>query len=332
MNSYCLIKNKDNKKDLNGFGSVSYNFLISQNFLSCEEYVNFLNCISIKAKNILSNNTKIYEIIENSRGIYSLHTHINPTDPISCISLRDLKVYCNWINTQDLRLLEEFPYNLANNTFDFNNAKFWIPTYNEWYKATYYDHNTEKYFCFPHSSDDISATQIHNNTSSPYGVINAGLKYFTIIDEYKDDNSYVIAGGSSNRNPIHSKSGSKFYISDNYYANYISARLCQKSETKKYTLKLYDTYGDGWGKNFIIINDANYKPLSDKITMEHGYGPISIDIEIDKVDRYFNIQYYNSDHLSYENHYELYNEAGDLLFASNMYEPPPKNTIISLST
>lgn len=331
MSSFCLIKNKDNNKDINGFGSVSHNFLMSQNFISCEEYVNFLNSVSIRVKELNLYNEKLSQIINLTQNIYTLKEGIYPHKPISFVNLENIKIYCNYLNQCNLQTIDTYPYNIKDHSVAKEDLTYWIPSYDEWYKATYYDSQHQKYYCFPHGSDDIPTINQNQNSVSPYGLINAGLKYFTMIDEYDDScNKYAIAGGSSNRSPIHSKSGTKYFVSKNYYASYISARICKKSQTKKYILKLYDTYGDGWGENYIIVNDANYKPITDKLQIAHGYGPIDIELNIDHAEKSFNIQYYKNNHLSYENYYEIYNESNDLIFASNMYEPPPRNTIIKL--
>lgn len=334
MNNFCLIKNKNNKHDITGYGSIDYNFLISQSFISCESYVNFLNSAYIRTKELNLYNQDIAKIIDLNKTIYTLKPHISPESPIHYINLDNLKIYCNFLNDPNLKTIHTYPYDIENNLFDKHRAKYWIPNYNEWYKATYYNYQNEQYYTFPNSSDNIEdchvLTNNKTNSHSPYGLINAGLKFFTIIDDQNTGLDYLIAGGSSNRHPMHSKAGVKYYVSKEYRSNYISPRICKKSETKEYTLKLYDTFGDGWGGNYIIINDANHRPITDKLYIEHGYGPLTIKLEIDRVDKNFNIRYYKHNNLSYENHYELYS-SDDLIFASNMYETPPSNTIIPIT-
>lgn len=331
MNNFCLIKNINNPEDTNGYGSTDHNFLIGQSFISCEEYVNFLNSVSIYVDQFHLYNKDIAKIVEKRHSVYTLKKDVYPYSPIRYINLENLKIYCNFLNNQDLRTIEQYPYNIYDNSVSEQDLLYWIPSYNEWYKATYYDAVNNKYYAFPNGSDTIqNQSEQGKNTYSPYGVINAGLKLFTIINDQNTDLDYLIAGGSSHRHPIHSKSGTKYYVSKDYKAKYISARICKKSATKKYTIKLYDTFGDGWGDNYILINDANHKPISEKLFIKHGYGPVSIDIYVDKVEKNFNIKYFKQNHLSYENYYELYDGLDNLLFSSNMYETPPINTIIPI--
>jgi hypothetical protein len=329
---HCLIKDKNNQSDINGYGLVDHNFLIQQCFISCEEYANFLNSINIVYKNHDLDNQYIYKVIDKQRSIFKVKENIDPHSPIRYISLNHLKIYCNWINTKNLKYLFEFPYNLYTNKSNLDQAEFWIPNYDEWYKAVYYDSSLEKYWLFPNKTNLPNKEQ----TLSPYGLIDAGFKYYTLLDNsdnvYAPKDKYIIAGGANNRHPINAKSGTIRYVSDKYYAGYISGRLCKKSETKKFILKLYDTYGDGWGENNLCINNASHKPIYTNISLKNGYGPSSTTIEVDKIERNINIKYMKNNSLSYENYYEIYDfDTQLLIFKSNMYETPPENLIIALS-
>lgn len=327
--SYCLIKDKNNNPDTNGYGAVNKNFLIQQYFISCEEYISFLNSIGASYKYYGLYNTKIQKIISKNRTIFNIN-NIDPKEPISYIGLTQLKIYCNWLNTKNLKYLFNFPYNIENNSKNEQHMEYWIPSYDEWYKSVYYDPILTKYWAFPNKSDDSNT----DNTLSAYGLVHAGLLYYTIIDNdtiNTPKNKYMIAGGSKNRNFINAKSGTVYYVSDEYYAGYISARLCKRSDTKKFILKLYDTYGDGWGQNYISINDSSHKPLYDKLFLKDGYGPSTIILEVDKIERNINLRYYKQDNLSYENYYELYDfDSKQLIYKSNIYESPQDNVIIGL--
>lgn len=326
--TYCLIKNKGNQPDYNGYGSVDHNFLIQQCFINCEEYVNFLNNIGATYKFHDLYHDKMHRIITKNRSIFTLNNNIDNQSPVTYIGLKQLKIYCNWMNTQNLKYLLDFPYDIRNNRQYLQEAVYWIPSYDEWYKATYYDPETTKYWLFPNKSNKPN----DNHTLSPYGLIDAGFKYYTIISANNNDNKYMISGGSANRNPLNAKSGTVYYVSEGYYAPYISARLCKKSDTKKFVLKLYDTYGDGWGANYLDINDSCHNPLYTKITLQDGYGPTTINIEVDKIEKNINIRFHKIDNLSYENYYELYDTESDaLIYRSNMYETPPENIIVPLS-
>lgn len=329
--TYCLIKDKNNLADSTGYGCVSYNFLIQQYFISCEDYASFLNSIGHMYKDYNLYNDKLTRLISKNRSIFTVNPNIDPKSPIAYIGIQQLKIYCNWQNTKNLQYLFRFPYDIAENKSYLSEATMWIPSYNEWYKAVYYDSALANYWLFTNRSNDPNSAQ----ALSPYGLFNAGKEYYTIIDNSEDlyttSDKYIIAGGCKHRNSINAKSGTVYYVSKEYYANYISARLCKKSETKKFVLKLYDTYGDGWGNNYIDINNGSHKPLYTKLTLKHGYGPFVYMIEVDKMERNINIRYHKQDNLAYENYYEFYDfDTNQLIYHSNQYEVPQNNIIISL--
>lgn len=329
--SYCLIKDSGNEPDSNGYGAVNKNFLINQFFISLEEYVSFLNSIGPSYQYFDLYNSQIQKLIDKKRSIFVIKDNEDPKQPLCYIGLIQLKVYCNWFNTHNLNYLFDYPYNLNNNTSNTQDATLWIPSYDEWYKAVYYDPTLQKYWAFPNKSNNPDKQK----SLSPYGLVDAGCVYYTIIDNSTNisapQNKYIISGGSKNRNPINSKSGMVYYVSDKYYANYISARLCKRSQTKKFIIRLYDTYGDGWGNNYIDINDSTHNTIYSKLSLKDGYGPKTLTIEVDRVERNINIRYYKTDHLGYENYYEIYDfDTKEAIYKSNMYESPPDNIIIKL--
>jgi hypothetical protein len=332
MPTYCLIKDKNNPPDHNGYGTVNKNFLIHQSFISCEDYISFLNSIGASYKYFDLYNTKISQIIDKRRSIFTIKEGLDPQQPICYIGLNQLKIYCNWLNTQNLKDILDFPYNLNNNTKNIQESTLWIPSYDEWYKAVYFDSKTDKYWSFPNKSNKPDSEK----TLSPYGLIDPGFVYYAIIDNSDSMsaplNKYLIAGGCKNRNPINARAGLTYSVSDQYYAPYISARLCRKSDIKKFTLKLYDTYGDGWGQNHINILDSSQKLLYNNLSLKNGYGPTNIILEVDKIERNIHLKYIKQDNLSYENYYELYDtETQKLLYKSNIYETPEDNKIILIS-
>jgi hypothetical protein len=330
--SYCLIKDKNNLPDITGYGAVAYNFLIGQSFITCEDYMSFLNSIGATYKSFDLYNNKISQLIDKQRSIFVIKPGIDPKQPMAYIGLTQMKIYCNWLNTKNLKYILDFPYNLHTNTKNIQDAILWIPSYDEWYKATYFDATNNKYWLFPNKSNVPDTTP----ALSPYGLIDAGLAYYTLLDNSPTmsapNNKYLIAGGCAQRNPINSKAGKVYSVSEHYYASYISARICKKSDTKKFTVKLYDTYGDGWGSNYIDVNDSSHKTLYSQLSLKDGYGPMHSIIEVDKIERNINIRYVKKDHLAYENYYEVYDmHTKQLIYKSNIYEAPPENIIIPLA-
>ena len=52
----------------------------------------------------------------------------------------------------------------------------------------------KKIWAFPNGSDSYSDSDMYNNTMTKYGLINAGFKYFTIIDKKRQINIQYQAG------------------------------------------------------------------------------------------------------------------------------------------
>lgn len=77
----------------------------------------------------------------------------------------DLARYCNWLHNgkprgyPDASTTEDGAYPLYGTTSSVidrhPNAKFWIPSEDEWYKAAYYDAKEEKYWSYGNKSDNI---------------------------------------------------------------------------------------------------------------------------------------------------------------------------------
>ena len=329
----CLIKNKHNKQDITGYGAVDYNFLMQQNFISTQEYVDFLNSISPLVSKYNIYTYDISNIIINENKVYKIHPEADPYQPITYINFQDLQKYCSWLNCQSLKTLDEILQENKSTYVRNLDDEFWIPSYNEWYKAAYYNFKNQSYWCFPNGSDQPPEDDdLIVNTASDYGVINAGFKFYHILwDSTCKNKEYQIAGGSFNRNKLNAKSGTKHTVSEKYRSNYISARLCKKSDTKSLTLVLHDTYGDGWQNNYLLITDANHKPLADKITLGDGYGPMYFNIDVDLIERYINIKYIAETKNAYENYYEVYDtDTQACLYKSTLYEKPPDNIIIKI--
>ena len=167
----CLIKDKYNKQDITGYGAVDYNFLIQQNFISTQEYIDFLNSVSPLVSKYNIYNYDISNIIINENKVYKIHPEADPYQPITYINFQDLQKYCYWLNCQSLKILDEI---LQDNPVYIRNMndEFWIPSYNEWYKAAYYNFKNKSYWCFPNSSDQPPNDDEIVNIVSDYGVIN----------------------------------------------------------------------------------------------------------------------------------------------------------------
>jgi len=154
INGFVTIGDTNNSNDTTGFGSVSYEYQINKYTVTNCEYVQFLNAVG---------STDIYQIYSTSmsgsrsniirNGSQGSYTYtVNEAyknKPVIWVSWLDCARYCNWLHNnrpsgfQNASTTEDGAYSLngiisgelpAKN----NNALYWIPTENEWYKAAYY--------------------------------------------------------------------------------------------------------------------------------------------------------------------------------------------------
>jgi formylglycine-generating enzyme len=121
--------------------------------------------------------------------------------PVNCVNWGNAARFMNWLHNrqptgaQGLNTTEDGAYYLNGATSDAelmlvtrrNDAKYWIPTENEWYKAAYHqnDGTTGNYFDYPTSSDSEPSNQIISpdpGNSANYFIFNGEV--YTIGEPY----------------------------------------------------------------------------------------------------------------------------------------------------
>jgi formylglycine-generating enzyme len=126
--------------------------------------------------------------------------------PVNYVSLWDAARFCNWLhNDQGNGDMEAGAYTNIGNPSTFarqSEAKYFIPTKNEWYKAAYYDPNkggtgVPGYWDYPMMSD--SSTAPSNDLTTPDGGNNANFYqngytlgspyYTTVVGEFENSAS-----------------------------------------------------------------------------------------------------------------------------------------------
>jgi len=171
------IGNPDNPPDRNGCGTVPYRYRISRFEITTSQWVEFLNA---KAKDdrdgglwnndmdkVLSGEGPRCEIKRaGSKGNYTFSVSTEYANrPVTHISFLDACRFCNWLhNGQGDGDTEDGAYTLkgywgtdGRRIHRNPNAKFFIPTEDEWYKAAYYDPNRPgefHYWKYPTRSDE----------------------------------------------------------------------------------------------------------------------------------------------------------------------------------
>lgn len=132
-------------------GSVSYPYYINRYMVTNNDYVEFLNAVDpdgINSTNLYDDRMSLsllggieIKSFNTSGNKYSSKTNMGKK-PANFISWIRAAKMCNWLNNNKLPNsdINTGSYNLANNSSARTlNAKYFIPTSNEWYKAAYFN-------------------------------------------------------------------------------------------------------------------------------------------------------------------------------------------------
>lgn len=175
-----------------GFGSVSYSYNISRYEVTIGQYADFLNA---GAKSdpyglynpLMESDLNIAGISRaGDSGSYVYTTIGSPNRPITYVSWFDAARFANWMhNGKGSGSTETGAYKLAGaTTGDYIkevDAKCWIPTENEWYKAAYF-HPTEMggdidgYWLYPTASNILGSNVVGTGDANYRGVYYAATQ------------------------------------------------------------------------------------------------------------------------------------------------------------
>ncbi len=137
-------------------GSVDYIYTIARNETSIADYAKFLNAVAATDTyglydSRMASNLNIAGISRSgSPGLYSYSVVGSGERPITYVSWFDAARFANWLHHGQptgllgVGLIEDGAYLLSGATSGMApqkkaDAKVWIPTNNEWFKAAYYD-------------------------------------------------------------------------------------------------------------------------------------------------------------------------------------------------
>jgi formylglycine-generating enzyme len=147
-----------------GYGSVDHNYNIGKYEVTAGQYTEFLNAVAAEDTYglysvYMSDPVNCWGCNIQRNGISGNYIYSVPSDwanrPVNHVSWADAARFTNWLHNgqpngiQNLSTTEDGAYNL-NGAMTWeqiatvtrkSDAKWWIPTENEWYKAAYYDPN-----------------------------------------------------------------------------------------------------------------------------------------------------------------------------------------------
>jgi formylglycine-generating enzyme len=285
------------------FGSVGYAFSIGKYDVTAGQYAEFLTAVASASDPYglycTDMATTTYgSTITKSGGVY---TAASPTQPVVDVSWGDAARFCNWLHNgqpmgiltgnpvQDAGLTEDGAYGMNGATNDAAlmavgshkaDAKYWIPTNNEWYKAAYYDPNKPGgagYWFYPTKSNasnppsnvldpagknnanffDLDGTGNHRHTlnpanttpvgafadsPSPYGTFDQGGNVHQWTEDISSSKR-VLRGGSFGAPLEFLASSTRFICNPTWEANGIGFRVASVPEPSTLALLLSATLG-----------------------------------------------------------------------------------------
>jgi len=179
LSGFVTVGDAGNTADTNGYGAVSYSFMIGKYTLTNDVYCSFLNTVAASDPRSLYSTQMSSERVggitrSGSSGSYTYSVKSNyGNKPVYFLSWFSLARYCNWLHN-NYGSLETGAYTLNNASTGIihknGDALYWIPSENEWYKAAYYKGNgTNKgYWKFATQSDttplEVNASAIGDGT------------------------------------------------------------------------------------------------------------------------------------------------------------------------
>lgn len=199
FNDFVTVGNLGNASDSTSYGSVLYEYSIGKYEVTNNEYVQFLNYVAASSD---INSVYVSSMTDNSRGgiirngqqgsySYSSKTNMG-NKPVNFVNWYSAIRYINWLHNnkpsgiQSLLTTENGSYDLSEgvaNPTRKNNAKYFLPSENEWYKAAYYKGGniSAGYWDFPTQSD-----QAPRCLSSKINGEGSDVKTFIVLTFYKD--------------------------------------------------------------------------------------------------------------------------------------------------
>jgi formylglycine-generating enzyme required for sulfatase activity len=145
------------------YGAVSYVYQIGKYEVTNAQYAEFLSNVAATDAHGLYNANMGGITRNGSSGnyIYAVTTDMGDK-PVNYVSLADAMRFANWINNgQGAATTESGAYDMTQNpstVIHNGNAKVWLPTEDEWYKAAYYQPagaggDTDSYWLYPTQSN-----------------------------------------------------------------------------------------------------------------------------------------------------------------------------------
>jgi sulfatase modifying factor 1 len=178
------VGNPGNAADSTTYGAVAYEFKIGKFEVTLAQYAAFLNAVAATGDPFglyvmsMATDPNIAGIARNgTSGNFSYSVIGAGTRPVTYVNWFDAARFCNWLHNgrptgaQDATTTERGAYNLDGATEGglaitrSPEARYWIPSEDEWYKAAYHDPENpdagpEDYWLYPTRSNSVPGNSI----------------------------------------------------------------------------------------------------------------------------------------------------------------------------
>ncbi|MBU0676559.1 MAG: SUMF1/EgtB/PvdO family nonheme iron enzyme [Verrucomicrobia bacterium] len=193
---WAPVGDTGNSDDTTGYGAVSYAYSISKYEVRNDQYAEFLNSVAA-TDNFGGSDPHLYnagmDIVQNGGpGSYSYTVNSGwEANPVNFVSFFDAMRFVNWLdNGQGSGSTESGVYNIGTGLSETRaeDASYFIPSEDEWYKAAYYDPGSgpgDNYWLYPTQSDSVPTAQ------APPGGANSANYYGSGVGDTSDVGAYT---------------------------------------------------------------------------------------------------------------------------------------------
>ncbi len=220
----------------NLYGGVSYAYSIGKYEVTVGQYVAFLNAVAA---------TDTYGIYQmrmpgiarsGAPGNYSYSVTGSPNNPIHPVSWADAARFANWLHNgqpagaQDSSTTEDGAYTingltglLLNGVVRNANAKWFIPSESEWYKAAYYQPSDkggdfDSYWTYPMRTNDAPFSDQPPGATTDNTRVGNFFKYDGLANGY--DDGYAVSAHIFNLGPNPLTDVGAYTTSPSYYGTF----------------------------------------------------------------------------------------------------------------
>jgi formylglycine-generating enzyme required for sulfatase activity len=180
--TFVAVTNAGNAADSNGKGAVAYPFRMGKFEVNNNQYATFLNAVAVEDPHALYDTNMSLSAhggIERSGVPGDFAYTVKPGfghRPVVWVDFYDTLRFCNWLHNgqpagkQDETTTEDGAYSLtpealaAENVLRNAQARFWLPSDDEWYKAAYHQPFADGgepsgYWLYPTRSNDVPLSE-----------------------------------------------------------------------------------------------------------------------------------------------------------------------------